>query len=65
MTYTKGEKVNYQGTENGIVLREQETDKVARIKIVFVVYKCDEDWENFENYTAQATFRGDLKKGWI
>jgi hypothetical protein len=36
-----------------------ERDK-GRIKswnqsFIFVVYKCDEDWDNYQNYTAQAT----------
>ena len=32
---------------------------------VFVVYKCNGDWKNFENYTAELTDISDLKQGWI
>jgi hypothetical protein len=28
---------------------------------IFVVYKCNEDWNNFENYTAIATRPQDLE----
>ena len=35
-------------------------DEIGRIKswgtsLVHVVYKCNEDWDNFENYTSAAT----------
>jgi hypothetical protein len=35
-------------------------DQLGRIKSwdgynIFVVYHCDEDWENYANYTAEAT----------
>lgn len=31
---------------------------------VWVVFNCGEDWENYQNYTAQLTFCSDLTKGW-
>ena len=31
-------------------------------KFVFVVYKCADDWDNFENYTGCATKRSDLRE---
>jgi hypothetical protein len=40
--------------------------EIGRIKSwtnrwVFVVYHCDDDWDNFENYTAAATDPKDLR----
>jgi hypothetical protein len=32
-------------------------------KIAWVVYKCNNDWDNFENYTAAATNYSDLLRG--
>ena len=29
-------------------------------EVVFVVYNCNQDWENYKNYTAQATDPEDL-----
>ena len=29
-------------------------------KFIFVVYKCDGNWDIYENYTAQATHPGQL-----
>jgi hypothetical protein len=39
--------------------------RIGRIKswnenYIFVVYKCDGDWDNFADYTAEATRAGDL-----
>ena len=31
---------------------------------VWVVFNCGDDWENYQNYTGQLTFCGDLTKGW-
>lgn len=28
--------------------------------VIFVVYKCDGDWNNFSDYTAEATRADDL-----
>lgn len=30
-------------------------------KFIFVVYKCDEDWDNYQNYTAAGTKPEDLR----
>ena len=29
--------------------------------VVFVVYKCDGKWDNYDEYTAAATWPGDLE----
>lgn len=61
-----GTKVHYnivgRGIENGIVKR---TD--WEIDTTFVVFHCNNDWKNYQNYTAQSVkiqnFQW-LKLGW-
>lgn len=61
-----GDKVRYQpdyyGEEfdNGIV----KSIPTSILDSVFVVYHCDNEWENYEYYTAALTRLEDLKKGW-
>lgn len=31
---------------------------------VYVVFKCDGDWDNYQNYTAAAVLPNQLVKGW-
>lgn len=31
----------------------------------FVVFQCNEDWDNYQNYTGQITDIKDLYQGWI
>ncbi|MCK5131728.1 MAG: hypothetical protein KAR40_06195 [Candidatus Sabulitectum sp.] len=31
-------------------------------KFVFVVYHCGDDWDNYTDYTAAATYVGDLRE---
>lgn len=60
--FQKGDKVHYtapHGTkENGKVKEVRET-------IAFVVYKCNNEWDNYENYTGQSTQLSDLTPGWV
>mgnify|MGYP006921310561 CR=1 FL=1 len=56
----QGMKVTYSPgyvKENGIV-------KFVQDGIAFVVYKCNNDWDNFMNYTGCATNPEDLIEGW-
>jgi len=57
-----GCKVHYtSGTfehENGIV-------KSWSKDIAYVVYKCNNDWDNYQNYTGCATSLEDLTLGWV
>ena len=32
---------------------------------VFVVYKCNNDWKHYYNYTAASTRISDLEIGWV
>lgn len=48
----KGRWVEYIGL-NGE--REKGRIKSWNQSFIFVVYKCNGDWNNYENYTAQAT----------
>ena len=34
-------------------------------RYAFVVFKCNDDWKNYQNYTAQRTPIKYLKPGWI
>lgn len=58
----QGDKVHYAPShgnkENGII-------KEIRGEIAFVVYKCNGEWDNYMNYTGQATDLQDLIPGWI
>ena len=56
-----GSKVHYSKNgkkENGIV-------KTIRKNTTFVVYKCNEDWENYTDYTGVNTNLSDLTYGWV
>lgn len=63
-----GDKVHYQPEhyvkddkyENGMIkeIPEWSVDSVR------VVYNCNEDWENFKNYTSALTNVRDLYPGW-
>lgn len=57
----KGDKVTYcpdfGAKEKGIV-------KEVRDAIAFVVYRCNEEWDRYEEYTGCATNISDLKLGW-
>jgi len=33
-------------------------------KFIFVVYKCNDDWNNYKNYTGAATKPEELEFGW-
>jgi hypothetical protein len=64
-----GQKVHYQpdqykktdSYENGIVKEIPEhTNESVR-----VVYYCNEDWDNYQNYTSALTNIRDLNEGWI
>lgn len=59
-----GEKVHYCPThgprENGIIKSLNEYDPT----VVFVVYKCADDWDNYKDYTGASTKIADLKSGW-
>lgn len=58
-----GAKVHYKpahgGHENGIVKRVSDNQST-----VFVVYKCDNQWHRYEDFTAVATDIADLESGW-
>jgi len=46
--------------ENGIV---KSVDKLDHF--IFVVYKCNNDWENYKNYTGVSTPITKIKLGWV
>ena len=59
--YEPGDHVTYHAynrTEVGIV------KSISDESHVFVVYHCNEDWENYKDYTAARTQISDLTHGW-
>jgi len=49
-----------------VIYRNYNKEEVGRIKswnkkYIFVVYKCNYDWENFKNYTGNSTSPEDLE----
>lgn len=69
MNLNPGDKVHYVPShatnpdqfENGIVKEGDTHDQDC----VRVVYHCNEDWENYKDYTAALTYIRDLRSGWI
>lgn len=59
--FEKGQKVTYKTKfykEHGIV------KGMSGPEHVFVVYNCNEEWDNYENYTGERTRNKDLIEGW-
>ena len=60
----EGQKVYYTSphgsTENGIVKSVNDSKTIA-----WVVYHCDNNWDDYRNYTGAATNTEDLTEGWI
>jgi hypothetical protein len=59
--FKPGDKVTYKqnlSCENGIV--KSVYDELH----VFVVYHCDNNWDDYQNYTAAKTAIEDLVEGW-
>lgn len=69
-TLKEGDKVHYipykdcdpSEYENGIVKRVIEVE--GHILGAFVVYHCNNEWDNYENYTPARTDIIDLREGW-
>lgn len=64
--FKQGDKVHYTDShtgkkENGIVKH----DTKPGAPITFVVYRCAEDWKDYQNYTAASTLNKDLAPGWF
>ncbi len=64
-TLQPGDKVTYLAHpgakyEHGIV-----KSNTSNPHQVFVVYKCNGNWDNYQNYTAALTDVGSLEHGWI
>lgn len=47
--------------ENGII----KTIPKDQPEAIFVVYDCNNDWDNYKDYTAALTKIEDLKIGWV
>lgn len=59
----EGDKVIYTAPygekENGIIKSFNDSKT-----FVWVVYDCNNDWDNYQNYTGQCTNILDLELGW-
>ena len=58
--YTPFEGCDDSLIENGVIKSHSDD-----LETVFVVYKCNDDWKNYANYTGCSTRIEDLKEGWI
>jgi len=47
--------------ENGMIKSINEHDSTC----VFVVFNCNDDWDNYTDYTGESTKIDQLRKGWI
>ena len=60
--FKAGQKVHYTSPrgeiQNGIV-------KSVRDEFLFVVFHCNGEWDDYENYTGQSTPHASLQDGWI
>lgn len=63
-----GDKVHYIPYE-GCDEKDYENGIVKKIgfdsHLVWVVYHCADDWDNYMNYTAAVTASDQLREGWI
>lgn len=65
-TLKPGDKVSYLARpgaqyEHGVVKSLHPTNQ----RMVFVVYKCNGNWANYQNYTAACTDTDSLMEGWL
>ena len=61
-----GQKVQYKLFKNcnEILIENGIIKSFSNSNDVFVVYKCNNDWDYYYNYTAAKTCIKDLKEGW-
>lgn len=61
-TFEVGDKVTYTPShgdrEYGVI------KSIAEDLDLFIVYKCNDDWANYRDYTACKTDIADVTKGW-
>jgi hypothetical protein len=63
-----GDKVHYDPLKQYNTLKKYENGIVKEIidhEYIRVVYHCNNDWENYQNYTGAMTATRDLYYGWI
>lgn len=62
--FKPGDKVHYNPdfgkVENGIVKSVHPSEE----DIVYVVFKCDNNWADYDKYTGEAVLAEDLNPGW-
>ena len=63
MNFKVGEDVHY--SKNEIIQNGRIKEIDYGQETAFVVYHCNDDWDNYRNYTAALTNLSNLKLGWI
>ncbi len=58
-SYVHYAKRNYLYNDNGIIKGFSEDNRHA-----FIVYNCNDDWDNYKDYTGISTLIEDLLPGW-
>lgn len=53
------------GTKQYGIIKSIPEDNDHTKNCVFVVYHCDGNWGNYEDYTAALTNCDDLRLGWV
>lgn len=64
-TVAKNNQINPGDFVHYIPTRENGRVKTIGEFSGFVVYKCNEEWDRYEDYTGQYTDIKDLRKGWV
>ena len=59
----KGDKVTFAPTGEIGIIKKVDRSKSGYI-VYHVVFRCNNDWDNYENYTSCLTYGKHLKKGW-
>lgn len=66
MEFNVGDKVHYSPKkgpkQNGIIKRIDPVE--GTVPIIYVVYYCNNDWDNYANYTGIWANQIDLVPGW-
>lgn len=57
---TKVTYVDHNGPKEHGIVKSHGSDNM-----IFVVYKCNGEWERYKDFTAAATNIDDLVEGWI
>jgi hypothetical protein len=60
-----GDFVHYKGDNYTVPENGRIKSLMHQGDILFVVYKCNGEWDRYNEYTGQATNSYNLKPGWV